>query len=174
MMSSLSNFSGNRPLTQPFPQRVNKPLTLKRVNFQATSNPERNGQSDSEEAKEFVSGEWPVNWSLASIEDCAVFYQNKMYKEDISPHYILKDVMATDLYTTTPDAKVSSLDSIFEKVSGIPVIASPGSKALIGIITKTDRDNKKGDFVKDIMSTPPIALLQDADVSAAVSWWHAS
>eukprot|EP01023_Acetabularia_acetabulum_P039590 TRINITY_DN38130_c0_g1_i12.p1 TRINITY_DN38130_c0_g1~~TRINITY_DN38130_c0_g1_i12.p1 ORF type:complete len:219 (-),score=28.61 TRINITY_DN38130_c0_g1_i12:410-1066(-) len=172
-MQALSTFGTEKSLTCSTGRKVplnSKSRSLKntRVLYKRIQEevPKPTASSEVEERSEFVSGEWPVNWSLASMEDCAVFYQNKMHDDHVVPHYSLKDVMTQDLITTTPDATVDSIKSTLNQVHGVPVVMSPGSKLLLGMVTKQDLD-KKGKIVKQIMSTPPIALLETSDISAA-------
>jgi hypothetical protein len=65
---------------------------------------------------EGLTGEWPVNWSLASYEDVGEFFQN-MFKDTASPGNSLSDIMSTELTYTFPDVKLEDLDAIFDKVN---------------------------------------------------------
>ena len=64
-----------------------------------------------------LSGEWPVNWSLASYEDVGEFFQQKLFKDQASPGTTLRDVMSSAIKTVTPDDRLDSLGAIFGEVS---------------------------------------------------------
>ena len=64
---------------------------------------------------EGLSGEWPVNWSLASYEDVGEFFSQNLFKDAAPPGKVLGDMMSTDLTTTTPDTLVDALGPIFNK-----------------------------------------------------------
>eukprot|EP01025_Chloroclados_australasicus_P026853 TRINITY_DN26673_c0_g1_i1.p1 TRINITY_DN26673_c0_g1~~TRINITY_DN26673_c0_g1_i1.p1 ORF type:complete len:213 (+),score=25.19 TRINITY_DN26673_c0_g1_i1:312-950(+) len=167
-MSSLSALLGNKGSSFSVVRSAPLSIPSGTVSKRALSHIVKYKESEEiEKGSEFVSGEWPVNWSLASMEDCAVYYKKKMFKEHVHPHYMLDDVMATELYTCTPESTLESLAPIFDKVSGIPVVMSPSSKLLIGMVTREDFQNSKAVKVKEIMSTPPIALPYGADVQSA-------
>lgn len=68
------------------------------------------------EADEGLTGEWPVNWSLASYEDVGEFFQNSLFKASASPGNSLKDIMNTDLTYTFPDVSVDQVGDLFGKV----------------------------------------------------------
>ena len=72
--------------------------------------------ADTEADDEGLTGEWPVNWSLASYEDVGEFFQNSLFKDSASPGNSLKDIMSTDLTFTTPEATIDSLKGMFKKV----------------------------------------------------------
>ena len=63
-----------------------------------------------------LTGEWPVNWSLASYEDVGEFFQNSLFKDSASPGNSLQDIMSADLTYTTPETKLEDLGQIFAKV----------------------------------------------------------
>ena len=63
-----------------------------------------------------LSGEWPVNWSLASYEDVGEFFQQNLFKDQASPGATLRDVMSRSLKTVTPDERLDSLGSLFSEV----------------------------------------------------------
>ena len=63
-----------------------------------------------------LTGEWPVNWSLASYEDVGEFFQNSLFKDSASPGNSLRDIMNTDLTYIFPDTKIEDLDQTFAKV----------------------------------------------------------
>jgi hypothetical protein len=87
--------------------------------------------ADTEADDEGLTGEWPVNWSLASYEDVGEFFQNSLFKDSASPGNSLKEIMSTDLTYVTPDTKVDDLGQIFAKVRRqaarpIPMLTHPG------------------------------------------------
>lgn len=111
-----------------------------------------------------LSGEWPVNWSLASYEDVGEFFKNSLFKEDAGN--LLKDVMATSLKSVTPDTTLDSIGNLFDSISGVPVTKSQSDKTLVGVMSKKDL-KKGGKTVGDVMSTPPIAARPDNKVADA-------
>jgi CBS domain-containing protein len=113
-----------------------------------------------------LSGEWAANWSLASYEDVGQFFQDNLFKDDAAPGTSLGEIMSVDLRTTTPDAAVASIKSLFEEVSGIPVVKTGTDRTLVGVVSKKDLE-KSGSLVKDIMSSPPIAAKASNKVADA-------
>ncbi|KAK9829774.1 hypothetical protein WJX72_007821 [[Myrmecia] bisecta] len=113
-----------------------------------------------------LTGEWPVNWSLASYEDVSQFFQDKLFKEGASPGTTLGEVMSTRLTTTTPDTKLESVAHLFEDISGLPVVKSKEDPILIGVLSKKDLE-KGGKIVKDVYSHPPIAATTSNNVAHA-------
>ncbi|DBB00985.1 hypothetical protein WJX77_009342 [Trebouxia sp. C0004] len=111
-----------------------------------------------------LSGEWPVNWSLASYEDVGEFFKNSLFKEDAGN--LLKDVMATSVKSVTPDTTLDSLGNLFDSISGVPVTKSQSDKTLVGVLSKKDL-KKGGSTVGDVMSTPPIAARPENKVADA-------
>lgn len=83
-----------------------------------------------------LSGEWPVNWSLASYEDVGEFFKNSLFKEDAGN--LLKDVMATNVKSVTPDTTLDSIGNLFDSISGVPVTKSQSDKTLVGVMSKKD------------------------------------
>lgn len=83
-----------------------------------------------------LSGEWPVNWSLASYEDVGEFFKNSLFKEDAGN--LLKDVMATSVKSVTPDTTLDSIGNLFDSISGVPVTKSQSDKTLVGVMSKKD------------------------------------
>lgn len=83
-----------------------------------------------------LSGEWPVNWSLASYEDVGEFFKNSLFKEDAGN--LLKDVMATSVKSVTPDTTLESIGNLFDSISGVPVTKSQSDKTLVGVMSKKD------------------------------------
>lgn len=68
------------------------------------------------EQDEGLTGEWPVNWSLASYEDVGEFFQNSLFKASASPGNSLKDIMNTELTYTFPDVSLDQVGGLFKKV----------------------------------------------------------
>lgn len=91
-----------------------------------------------------MSGEWPVNWSLASYEDVGEFFKNSLFKDEAAPGNSLKDVMATSVKSVTPETTLDSLGNIFDSFSGVPVTKSQSDRTLVGVLSK--KDLKKVDF----------------------------
>ena len=90
------------------------------------------------EDKADMSGEWPVNWSLASYEDVGEFFKNSLFKDEAAPGNSLKDVMATSVKSVTPDTTLESLGNIFDSISGVPVTKSQTDRTLVGVLSKKD------------------------------------
>ena len=76
------------------------------------------GASSAQEAEqdEGLTGEWPVNWSLASYEDVGEFFQNSLFKASASPGNSLKDIMNKELTYTFPDVSLDQVGGLFNKV----------------------------------------------------------
>ena len=72
------------------------------------------GEQESDTA---LTGEWPVNWSLASYEDVGEFFQQEMFKDTAAPGTTLKDVMSTALSTVTADDRADSVKDVFKEAS---------------------------------------------------------
>ena len=64
-----------------------------------------------------LSGEWPVNWSLASYEDVGEFFQQNLFKDQASPGTTLRDVMSSSLKVVSPDDRLDTLGNLFSVVS---------------------------------------------------------
>lgn len=88
------------------------------------------------ESEADLSGEWPVNWSLASYEDVGEFFKNSLFKEDAGN--LLKDVMATSVKSVTADTTLDSIGNLFDSISGVPVTKSQSDKTLVGVMSKKD------------------------------------
>ena len=73
------------------------------------------------EQDEGLTGEWPVNWSLASYEDVGEFFQNSLFKASASPGNSLQDIMKSDLTYTFPDVSLDQVGSLFTKVGRAPI-----------------------------------------------------
>lgn len=114
------------------------------------------------------SGEWPMNWSLASYEDCKQYYQNNVLKDQNQASAKLADVMSRDLTTVTPALSLQEIKAKFESVpvSGFPVVDS--QQRLIGVLSKRDL-SKGGERVEDVMSSPPIAANPETRVADAAA-----
>lgn len=85
-----------------------------------------------------LSGEWPVNWSLASYEDVGEFFKNSLFKDNAAPGNSLQDVMATSVKSVTPDTTLESLGNLFDSISGVPVTKSQTDRTLVGVLSKKD------------------------------------
>ncbi|KAL6768374.1 hypothetical protein ACKKBF_B38915 [Auxenochlorella protothecoides x Auxenochlorella symbiontica] len=109
------------------------------------------------DADGIVSGEWEASWSLASYDDVQEYFNRRVLKEGQHPTTRLASVMSKDLRTVYPDDPISEASRHFDVVSGLPVLR-PEDDALIGVITVKDVNTKTGSLVKDIMTSPPIAL----------------
>ena len=69
-----------------------------------------------------------------------------------------------------PSFALPHLKQSIEKVTGVPVVASKGSKTLVGVLSRKDvvgKDRASGATVKDAMSSPPIAARASAKVADA-------
>jgi CBS domain-containing protein len=113
-----------------------------------------------------LSGEWPVNWSLASYEDVGEFFQKSLFKDTAAPGTLLTDVMSTALTVTYPDVTLDAAKKLFSEVSGVPVVKSSNDYTLVGVLSKKDL-SKSGKTVSELMSTPPIAARPDNKVADA-------
>eukprot|EP00884_Botryococcus_braunii_P005547 jgi/Botrbrau1/14994/Bobra.0018s0094.1 len=111
-----------------------------------------------------LTGEWPVNWSIASYEDVGEYFKANLFKN--APMTILGDVMTTKVTVTTPDTPLKDAEKLFVNISGIPVVNN--EKKLIGVVSKKDL-GKGGSTVKDVMSTPPVAALPSSKVADAAA-----
>lgn len=99
-----------------------------------------------------LSGEWPVNWSLASYEDVGEFFKNSLFKDAAAPGNMLKDVMATSVKSVTPDTTLESLGNIFGSISGVPVTKSQSDRTLVGVLSKKDLKKVKLDHMLHLTS----------------------
>jgi len=118
------------------------------------------------EESNVIANEWPMNWSLASYEDLTEYYKNEKLKKTTPGGAKLRDVMSRSLTTTTPDATLDSIRSKFSKVSGLPVLDA--QSRLVGVISRKDLE-KRGTYVKDVMTTPPIATGPETRVADAAA-----
>ncbi len=86
----------------------------------------RRASSISPEADEpeGLTGEWPVNWSLASYEDVGEFFQNSLFKASASPGNSLQDIMNTNLTYTFPDVDVKDVGNLFKEVGRATITPS--------------------------------------------------
>ena len=76
----------------------------------------RSSSAQEAEQDEGLTGEWPVNWSLASYEDVGEFFQNSLFKASASPGNSLKDIMNKELTYTFPDVSLDQVGGLFNKV----------------------------------------------------------
>ncbi len=131
---------------------IPRPIVAARVAVRAAATAD-----DEEESGSAVSGEWPVNWSLASYEDVGEFFQNNLFKQGASPASSLAEVMSKSVTTTNPEASIDSVKSLFDRISGVPVVKSTTDPTLVGVLSKKDL-NKSGSKVKDLLKLPNILL----------------
>jgi CBS domain-containing protein len=96
----------------------------------------RDVRARAEVEAENLSGEWPVNWSLASYEDVGAFFDGQLFKDDTSPGTKLGDIMSTDIAHATPEQTLDSVAELFGKVTGLPVVRGKGDLTLVGVISK--------------------------------------
>eukprot|EP01023_Acetabularia_acetabulum_P054235 TRINITY_DN609_c0_g2_i2.p3 TRINITY_DN609_c0_g2~~TRINITY_DN609_c0_g2_i2.p3 ORF type:complete len:212 (-),score=50.94 TRINITY_DN609_c0_g2_i2:289-924(-) len=111
-------------------------------------------QSSSEQEgtdSEFVSGEWPVNWSLVSMEDCNAYYIDKKLKSELEPHYKLSDIMDTEIVTAQEGQSKDSIAKSVKDIGCVPVTSGMG--ILLGVIYEADLA-KTGATAGDIMEKP--------------------
>eukprot|EP01023_Acetabularia_acetabulum_P022314 TRINITY_DN2198_c0_g2_i1.p1 TRINITY_DN2198_c0_g2~~TRINITY_DN2198_c0_g2_i1.p1 ORF type:complete len:206 (-),score=37.11 TRINITY_DN2198_c0_g2_i1:270-887(-) len=108
-------------------------------------------QAENENGGEFVSGEWPVNWSLVSMEDCNSYYIDKKLKTQLEPHYKLTDVMDTQVVTAQEKQTISEFEKTVKEVGCVPVTTGMG--VLQGVIYESDL-KKSGDTAFSIMQQP--------------------
>ncbi|CAD7698888.1 unnamed protein product [Ostreobium quekettii] len=92
---------------------------------------------------------------LSARQDLGGYYERQVLKEEGMGGYCLRDVMSTDITTVTPSMALSEVTPLFEKHTGLPVLDE--EKRLVGVISRSDVDNRGGETVQDAMSTPPIA-----------------
>ena len=107
-----------------------------------------------------LSGEWPVNWSLASYEDVGEFFKNSLFKDEAAPGNSLKDVMATSVKSVTPETTLDSLGNIFDSISGVPVTKSQSDRTLVGVLSKKDLKKVNTDLVLMPRCSCTVWLLQ--------------
>eukprot|EP01025_Chloroclados_australasicus_P010205 TRINITY_DN1404_c0_g1_i1.p2 TRINITY_DN1404_c0_g1~~TRINITY_DN1404_c0_g1_i1.p2 ORF type:complete len:213 (+),score=29.29 TRINITY_DN1404_c0_g1_i1:113-751(+) len=113
---------------------------------------------------EFVSGEWPVNWSLVSMEDCNAYYIEKSLKSDLEAHFKLADIMDTDYGTVTESTPVAQLEKMVKDTGCAPVISTSG--LLLGMIYEKDL-KKSGSTASDIMEKPIAATKENTAAEGA-------
>lgn len=71
--------------------------------------PENNEQTE-------LTGEWPVNWSIASYEDVGEFFKANLFKDTAAPTANLGDVMSTKVTVTTPETPLKDAEKLFVDV----------------------------------------------------------
>eukprot|EP00803_Ostreobium_quekettii_P005788 evm.model.scf_236.1 EVM.evm.TU.scf_236.1 scf_236:38641-41961(-) len=111
--------------------------------------------ADAQASEGSFSGEWPMNWSLASYEDMGGYYERQVLKEEGMGGYCLRDVMSTEIMSVKPYMTLLEIAPLFEKHTGLPVLDE--ENRLVGVISRRDFENRAGETVEDAMSTPPIA-----------------
>ena len=102
-----------RPLAVSSPSCRSCPSSLTRPARQSARVVRASPETDAD--TEGLSGEWPVNWSLASYEDVGEFFSHNLFKDAAPPGKVLGDMMSTNLTTTTPSTRVDQLGPIFQK-----------------------------------------------------------
>jgi CBS domain-containing protein len=71
------------------------------------------GDNDRDE----LTGEWPVNWSLASYEDVSEYFTKNLFKPTAAPATLLADVMSKNVTVTTPETLLKDAEKLFVDVS---------------------------------------------------------
>lgn len=139
----MANALAGQTLTASLNRTCRQQVRSARVAFPAFARPslhvrgvQRLITKSAEQEEADLSGEWPVNWSLASYEDVGEFFKNSLFKEDAGN--LLKDVMATSVKSVTPDTTLDSIGSLFDSISGVPVTKSQSDKTLVGVMSKKD------------------------------------
>lgn len=117
------------------------------------------------DAGDSFSGDWPMNWSLASYEDLGSYYERQVLKDEVSGGFLLRDVMSTDVKTVSPEMPLEEVAPLFELHTGLPVLDE--QNRLVGVISRRDMNERGGSTVKDIMSSPPIAAKPSSRVADA-------
>ena len=115
--------------------------------------------------EEFLSGEWPENFSILNFEDLSAHLEPAIFKAEAQPSTFLADVMSKIIYTASPEQLLEDIDHHFENVSGFPVINE--ELKCIGVMSKKDRAKaSKGlkSKVCEVMSSPVITLSADKTV----------
>ena len=87
-----------------------------------------------------------------------------MISKSHTPSTILRDIMQENVVVARPTDRLSELRGAFVKYTGLPVVRSDGG--LVGVISRKDLE-KPGDFVADVMSSPPVAAKASDTVSSA-------
>lgn len=105
--------------------------------------------------------------SLATYDDVLSYFNSKMLKDAMKPTTKLGDVMHTRVFACGPEDNVDELKGslAIKKYGGLPVVDNDGK--LVGVVSKTDWNTKEGDYVHEVMSTPPVAAKRSDNVTAA-------
>lgn len=148
------------PRLSPVPGRAMPAFAARR----APLAPARVASDAEADTDAMISGEWPVNWSLASYEDLGTFFKNQFFKQDMNK--TLGDVMSTKLVYASKDMSLTDAEELMAKsgVSGLPVVDDDGT--LVGVLSRRDLA-KGGSTVAGAMTAKPIAAQASAKVSAA-------
>jgi CBS domain-containing protein len=123
--------------------------------------------SNERAADAVLSGEWPMNWSLATYDDIQSYYTNNMLKKSHKPSTRLSEIMIRNVVAANPDDKIDDVRPAFEKYTGLPVVR-PSDHGLVGVLSKKDL-KKTGTLVSEIMSHPPVAAKATDTVGAAAA-----
>ncbi|KAI7845324.1 hypothetical protein COHA_001166 [Chlorella ohadii] len=110
-----------------------------------------------------LSDEYTAVESMASQDDLLLYYNHQHETRNTR----LVDVMQTNLILTTPETSLAEVTKLLDgppSIEGLPVCDA--DKKLVGVISKKDL-TKGGALVKDVMSTPPIALKATGKVADA-------
>jgi CBS domain-containing protein len=110
-----------------------------------------------------LSDEYTAVESMASQDDLLLYYNHQHESRNTR----LADVMQTNLILTTPETSLAEVTKLLDgppSIEGLPVCNA--DKKLVGVISKKDL-SKGGALVKDVMSTPPIALKSTGKVADA-------
>lgn len=112
-------------------------------------------------ADDELSKEWPTSYSNF-YEDITENLRPLLFLPEADPDKGIDSVMSTDLITTTPETMVSTIVSVFEDITGIPVLDANGG--CIGMISKRDVSKKSileqidEVRVEEVMNSPAITM----------------
>lgn len=102
--------------------------------------------------------------SLATYDDVMTYFTNNMISKSYTPSTCLADIMQRNVVVARPTDKLNELRGAFVKYTGLPVVRSDGG--LLGVISRKDLE-KPGEYVADVMSSPPVAARAADTVSSA-------
>ncbi|KAK3258106.1 hypothetical protein CYMTET_32835 [Cymbomonas tetramitiformis] len=108
-----------------------------------------------------LSKEWPTSYSNF-YEDITENLRPLLFLPEADPDKGVDSVMSTGLITTTPETMVSTIVSVFEEITGIPVLDADGG--CIGMISKKDVSKKsvleqiEEVSVEEVMNSPAITM----------------
>ncbi|KAL4427639.1 hypothetical protein ABPG75_001728 [Micractinium tetrahymenae] len=113
-----------------------------------------------------LSDEWSACDSLCSSDDLLEYMACANHAHQ-PRNTRLAEVMQVNLVLTSPEATLEEVAKLLAgppSIEGLPVVDS--AKQLVGVVSRKDL-KKGGACVKDVMSTPPIALQAASKVSDA-------